>query len=75
MKKAALVVVLALVVAGSVFLANAATAFADQPSDPNISDIVVPAAQTGTFGQTVCSELGKAGIEDDTVLSAQGHSH
>ncbi|MBI2012030.1 hypothetical protein HYS91_04640 [Candidatus Daviesbacteria bacterium] len=47
--------------------------FADGPTSPNVSPVVVPLAQTGTFGQTVCSVLGQANLENNVVLTVQGH--
>lgn len=56
-----------------IFGSMALPVFADQPTSPNISPVVVPLAQTGTFGQTVCSVLGQAQTENDVVLTVQGH--
>jgi hypothetical protein len=60
--------------ASGIMLASlAGTTLADGPTSPNISSIVVPLAQTGTFGQTVCSVLGQANLENNVVLTTQGH--
>lgn len=73
MKKALFRLAAAGTVAGSLFIGAAGAVLADGPTSPNVSSIVVPLAQTGTFGQTVCSVLGQANLENNVVLTVQGH--